>query len=258
MLHSVCKVSVPSKAVSNGSAPPAALWFGRYSWHTLCFGAAARLHDGVAVLDLGAVGAGQLHLPLTGFGFSATLALVHHGVRCCRVYGRASTVSGAGRHVDRPRALAVVHLNDCLLTLDLADALRLAALAASISVSCLSARFTIRGVIVWTRGRGLLGDKLSIDLLTGVFHTLVTRWYVSAIDLNDFRGVVRCGENTALLNTLSAALFGISLVFITFSAVCVADNRSAVNDVKFGDRIHFGATITLLAGPRFERCSCCS
>lgn len=63
------------------SAPPATLCFhGRF--HALCRRALAGLHHGVDVFHLGTVGAGQLHLSLAGFGLSATLANVHHRVRC--------------------------------------------------------------------------------------------------------------------------------------------------------------------------------
>lgn len=34
-----------------------------------------------------------------------------------------------------------------------------------------------------TRGLGLLGKKLSIDLLTSILHTLVIREYKSVVDL---------------------------------------------------------------------------
>lgn len=244
------------KAVSHGSASSAALWFGRRPRHTFSFAAAARLHHGDGVLDLGAVGAGQLHLLLTGGGFSATLALVHHRVSCCRIYGRASTVSSAGRHVDRLWALAALHLDDCLLALDLTDTPHLACFAASVSISCLGARFTVQGVKCWTLGCDFLGNELSIDILTCVLHTLVVGGNIRAALLNDHRFIVRCGENTARLDTLPTALARFGLIFITFGACCLADNRFAVDDVHASVWIHFGATVTHLAGPRFELFLC--
>lgn len=36
-----------------------------------------------------------------------------------------------------------------------------------------------------------------------------------------------------------------------FRAVFVADDRFAHNDVQLGDGIHFGSTVTLLAGSRY-------
>lgn len=44
-------------------------------------------------------------------------------------------------------------------------------------------RFTLRGVKVRTGGLGLLGNKLAIDLFTGIFHALVIGGYISAIHL---------------------------------------------------------------------------
>jgi len=174
-------------------------------------------------------------------------------------------VSSAGCHVNRLHALTALHFNDCLLTLDLTDTAQFAGFAASVGVSCHGARFTVQGVKGRTGGLGLLGNKLSIDLLTGIFHTLVIGGYKSVVDLSDVCCVVRCGENTALLNTRPTALVRYSLIFITFRAVCVANNGFAGNDVQLGDGIHFGATVTLLAGPRFKRlygfsgwCYCCS
>jgi len=140
-------------------------------------------------------------------------------------------VSSTGRHGDLLRALAVVDFDDGLLTLDLTDVLRRAGCAASFSVCCLGTRFTVQGVKVRTYGLGLLNNKLSVDVLTFILHTLVIRWYKCVVDLKDVRCVFRCGENTALLNTRTTALISCSLIFITFRAVCVADNRFASNDV---------------------------
>lgn len=44
-------------------------------------------------------------------------------------------------------------------------------------------RFTVQGVEGRTRGLGLFGNKQSIDILTGVLHTLVIRGYISAVNL---------------------------------------------------------------------------
>lgn len=44
-------------------------------------------------------------------------------------------------------------------------------------------RFTVQGVEWRTAGLGLLGNKLSFDLLTGIFHTLVIRGYKGVFDL---------------------------------------------------------------------------
>lgn len=162
-------------------------------------------------------------------------------------------MSSAVCHVDRLCALTAAHLNDSLVTLDLTYASQLAGFAAAICISCLCARFTVQGVEGRTCGLGLLGDKLTIDILTSILHTLVIRWCISLIDRNDMGCVVRCSENTALPDTLSTALARYSLIFIAFRAVCVADNRCAGNDVQLGDWIHPGATVTLLTGPRFER-----
>lgn len=188
----------------------------------------ARLHLQVAVLDLGAVGAGQLHLLLIGDDLLATLTLVHHLVSRSRIFGGASTVSSTGRQVDH--LLAVVDFDNGLLTQDLTRALQFAGCAASISVCCLGARFTVQGVEVRTYGIGLLSKQLSIDVGTCIFRTPVIRWYKCVVDLNDMRCVSN-GEHTALLNTRTTALINCSLIFITFRAVCLADDRLASNDV---------------------------
>lgn len=162
-------------------------------------------------------------------------------------------MSSAGCYVDRLRAATVVRLDDYLLALDLTDTPHRTGLAASIGVTCLSARFTVQGVKGGTSGLGLLGNKLSIDLLTGVVHTPVIKGHKRAVDLNDMRRVLRCGENTSLLNTRTTARVRSSLIYITFRAVCVAENGLASHDVELADGIHFGATITLMAGFGFKR-----
>lgn len=161
-------------------------------------------------------------------------------------------MSSAGRHVDRLIALTVVHLDNCRGILDLTDTAFCAGFAASTGVSRLSARFTVQGVKGITDFLSLLGNKPFIVLLTGIFHTLLIGGYKSLTDLNDVCCIVRCGENTALLNTRATALVSYSLIFITFRTLCLTDNRSAINDVQLGDGIHFGATVTLLAGPDFS------
>lgn len=44
-------------------------------------------------------------------------------------------------------------------------------------------RFTVQRVVWRTSGLGLLGDELSIDVLTGVMHTLVIRTHVGVVNL---------------------------------------------------------------------------
>lgn len=84
LTHVSCLYGV-SPECSNRSASPAALWLGCCSGHAFCFVTAACLHHHVALLDLGAIGAGQLHLLLTRGGLLATLTLVHHLVSLHRI-----------------------------------------------------------------------------------------------------------------------------------------------------------------------------
>lgn len=183
----------------------------------------------------------------------AALAIVYHCVGFHRVHGETVTVSSAICDVNWLCALAVVQFKDSLLLLGLTQTY-IAGWAAPTGICCFSARFTVQGVKGRTSSLGFLGNKLSVELLTGILHTFVIRRYVRAVDLNNMhRHVVRCGENTVHLNTCSTTPSWFSLIFITSRTVFVADDRFADNDVQLGDRIHFGATVAFLAGPGRER-----
>lgn len=70
---------------SCGSASPAAWWLRCWLNLTLCRDTLAFVDHLVAVGDLGAVGASQLHLLLTDFFLAATFTLVIHHVCLCWV-----------------------------------------------------------------------------------------------------------------------------------------------------------------------------
>lgn len=53
----------------------------------------------------------------------------------------------------------------------------------SIVDACYTHRFTVQGVEGRTRGLGLFGNKQSINIFTGVLHTLVMRGYISVVNL---------------------------------------------------------------------------